>query len=314
MEESRLETRRGFLKKSGYASVGFIGLKAFAVSDLPKDETRSIVIAHTNDMHSHIDPFPEDDPKYPGLGGMAERATLIDKLRSQHGNILLLDAGDIFQGTPYFNHFGGHLELELMSKMGYDAATMGNHDFDNGMNGFVDAQKKANFPFLCSNYDFSNTLLNGKTKPHHVFKRNGLRIGVFGLGVELDGLVDKRLCEGVIYNDPIKEAERMSSFLRNEKKCNMVICLSHLGYEYDRKKVCDLDLGASVSGIDLIVGGHTHTFLDKPTLIRKSERKTTYINQVGWAGVRLGVLQFTLAKDSQIEGNSMTSRTISGLT
>lgn len=312
MVGSRFKTRREFLKKSGYASIGLVGLKSFEVDDLPHDETRSIVVVHTNDMHSHIDPFPVNDPKYPGLGGMAERATVIDELRAEHGKILLLDAGDIFQGTPYFNYFGGHLELDLMSRMGYDAATMGNHDFDNGMDGFEAAQKKADFPFICSNYRFEDTILEGKTIPFKIFKRNGIRVGVFGLGVELEGLVDSRLCQGVRYEDPIQVSRSKVRFLKEEKGCDLIICLSHLGYKYESDKISDLVLADHVPGIDLIIGGHTHTFLDEPTIIRGIDSELTYINQVGWAGVRLGVLELRMAKDGRIGGKSMKARTVSG--
>lgn len=310
MDGSLWNSRRSFLRKSTLASIGLIGLRQFGVADLPKDETRRLVIAHTNDMHSHIDPFPADDPKFPGLGGMADRATIIDQLRSTHGDILLLDAGDIFQGTPYFNFFGGSLELELMSKMGYDCATMGNHDFDGGMDGFLRAKKKADFPFICSNYDFTDTLLEGQTISYRTIKKNGIRIGIFGLGVELQGLVDNRLCAGVKYLDPIDVAKEKSRFLKYEKKCDMIICLSHLGYSYDHDKVSDLVLANSVSDIDLIIGGHTHTFLDSPTVIQNTPERNTYINQVGWAGVKLGVLQFELARERKIKDVAMTSMAV----
>ena len=304
------KNRRSFIKRTSWASIGLVGLRNFDISEFPKDETRSIVIVHSNDMHSHIDPFAKDHPKYPGLGGMAERAALIDSLRAEHGEILLLDAGDIFQGTPYFNYFDGKLELELMSMMGYDAATMGNHDFDIGLEGFAEAQMKADFPYICSNYLFDDTILEGLTIGHKIFKRNGIKIGVFGLGVELEGLVDPRLCIGVRYEDPIQIASNMVSLLRQQKKCDMVICLSHLGYAYEHDQVSDQHLATQIEGLDLIIGGHTHTFLEEPSVFVKSEHRHTYVNQVGWAGVKLGVLRFELAKDRKIKGNKMESKTI----
>jgi 5'-nucleotidase len=309
MGESK-KGRRTFIRQSSLAGIGLIGLKPFKVSDLPRQETRSITIVHSNDMHSHIDPFATDHPKYPGLGGMAERAALIDRLRKEHGNILLLDAGDIFQGTPYFNYFNGKLELELMSKMGYDAATIGNHDFDIGLDGFAEAQKKADFPYICSNYLFEDTLLEGRTISNKIFRRNGIKVGVFGLGVELEGLVDPRLCEGVRYVDPIMVATQQVRHLRHEKKCDMIICLSHLGYAYEHKKVSDQVLASKVEGIDLIIGGHTHTFLERPVIFQKNEHHSTYVNQVGWAGVKLGVLKFDLAKEQKIKGITLASKTI----
>ncbi|NNC83522.1 MAG: bifunctional metallophosphatase/5'-nucleotidase [Flavobacteriales bacterium] len=307
MEGSSWNSRRSFLKRSTYAGVGIIGLKPYGISALPADEKRTLRIIHTNDMHSHIDPFPDDDPRYPGQGGMAERAYMIDRLRSDVDRVLLLDAGDIFQGTPYFNYFGGSLELELMSQMGYDAATMGNHDFDGGMDGFEKALEKCDFPFLCSNYDFTDTILEGRTDDHRVFKRSGMRIGVFGLGIRLKGLVDSRLCAGVRYLDPITVAREQVKQLKEERKCDLVICLSHLGYAYEIDQVSDRIIAEQVDGIDLIIGGHTHTFLDHPVAIEKQESDITYINQVGWAGVRLGVLDFELALDNRVKGKVMHS-------
>jgi 5'-nucleotidase len=305
MDGSSSKTRRAFLKQSSYAGIGLIGLRSFSIADIPNDETRSLTVLHTNDMHSHIDPFPDDDPRYPGQGGMAERAHLIDRFRAQDPHLLLLDAGDIFQGTPYFNYFGGALEFELMSKMGYDAATMGNHDFDGGMDGFEKALDKADFPFICSNYDFTDSILEGKTIENKIIRRNGIRIGIFGLGVELDGLVDPRLYKGVRYLDPITVAHKQVEYLQKERKCDLVICLSHLGYSYEHAKVSDRVIADSVGGIDFIIGGHTHTFLERPEAITKSEKHTTYINQVGWAGVKLGAIQFNMSKEEKESTRAM---------
>ena len=151
-----------------------------------------LTILHTNDQHSRIEPFDASYTINPNQGGFARRAALIQQIRQEEKNILLLDSGDVFQGTPYFNFFGGELEFKLMSMMGYDASTMGNHEFDNGLEGFKKALPQAKFPFLCSNYDFKNTLIDGLTKPYKIFNKNGIRIGIFGLGIELQGLVGNK--------------------------------------------------------------------------------------------------------------------------
>ena len=210
--------------------------------------------------------------------------------------MLVLDAGDIFQGTPYFNMYGGELELKVMSRIGYDAATMGNHDFDAGLDGFVKVLPHANFPFLCSNYDFSNTVVKDKTIPHKIFQKGGLKIGVFGIGVELDGLVAAEMFGDTVYQDPIEKANEQATFLKNELKCDLVICLSHLGYKARQNRMCDKVLAAETENIDLIIGGHTHTFLDKPKMFKNKVGKSVLVNQVGWAGLILGRIDFYFDK------------------
>lgn len=247
-----------------------------------------LTILHTNDTHSHIEPLSEKDKKFPNQGGVARRMTLINNIRSEVENVLLFDAGDIFQGTPYFNMFHGKLELELMSKMGYDCATMGNHDFDGGMDGFKNALEFANFPFVCSNYDFSNTILNGLTKPFSIFEKGSLKIGVFGIGVPLNGLVPKHLYGETIYLDAIQKAQEMADFLKNESLCDWVVCLSHLGHFPRQFEICDPILAKETHGIDLIIGGHTHTLLERPEVHKNSKGEKVLINQVGCYGAVLG--------------------------
>jgi 5'-nucleotidase len=293
MEElsSQTNSRRDFLKKTG-AAAGLLVLARSPLSAFAGEETVQLTILHTNDVHSRIEPFPMDGSRNQGLGGVARRAALIKTIRQEQKNVLLLDAGDIFQGTPYFNIFGGELEFKLMSDMGYDASTLGNHDFDNGIKGFIKQLPHAKFPFLVSNYDFTDTELNGKTQPYKIFKKQGIRIGVFGLGIELQGLVDKKNYGGTIYLDPIVKGNEMASFLRNDKNCDMVICLSHLGYKYKENKVSDQVLAKSTRNIDLIIGGHTHTFLKVPEQVMNLDGKLTIINQVGFAGINLGRLDY----------------------
>lgn len=289
--------RRQFIKNSLYGSAGLALFSALPeklfssqnyFENFFKNDVLKLSIIHTNDMHSRIDPFPENDPKYAGMGGMARRAELIEKIRAKETNVLLLDAGDVFQGTPYFNLYGGELEFKLMSKMKYDACTLGNHDFDNGLAGLEKMLPFANFPFLIANYDFSDTVLNGKTLPYKIFFIDKIKVGIFGIGIELNGLVEKKLYENTIYNDPILVAEKISSLLKHEMKCDLVICLSHLGYKYDVKKVSDVILAENSKYIDIIIGGHTHTFLDEPVVVKNRINRGVLVNQVGWAGIRLG--------------------------
>ncbi|HEU4718705.1 MAG TPA: metallophosphatase [Bacteroidia bacterium] len=283
------QNRRDFLKAvSGAASL--LGLGAFTSSfrKAGKDNRVRLVILHTNDVHSHIDPFPDTDPKYPGLGGVERRAALISQVRREEENVLLLDAGDIFQGTPYFNMYGGEAEMKLMTAMGYEASAIGNHDFDGGLDNLAKQLEHASFPLLCANYDFTGTPMEGKTQPYKVFSKGGLSVGVFGLGIELAGLVDSRLYGKTLYLDPIVKAAEMVKVLKDEKKCDVVICLSHLGYKYPNDKVSDVVLAQKSRDIDVIIGGHTHTFLDKPVVIKNREQKDVAVVQVGWAGIRLG--------------------------
>ena len=289
--------RRDFLRTLA-GSAALLGMSGFPLGLLAKNEIEKITILHTNDVHSHIDPFSMDDPKYPGLGGAARRAALIKKIRAEEKNVLLLDVGDIFQGTPYFNMYGGELELKLMSEMGYEASTIGNHDFDNGMEGLVKQLPNANFPLLCSNYDFSDTPLNNKTQPYKIIEKAGIKIGVFGLGIELRGLVEKKLYGNTMYLDPVAKAAYYARLLKEEKKCDLVICLSHLGYKYKEEKISDEILAKQSSNIDLILGGHTHTFLDEPVRYKNHDGKEILVAQAGWAGIKLGRIDYYIEKNS----------------
>jgi len=295
MEELSTINRRLFLKKAGtlamLSTLGGVPLAALA-----NEDHVSLTILHTNDVHSRIDPFPMDGSRNQGLGGVARRATLVERIRSEQRNVLLLDAGDTVQGTPYFNLFGGKVELELMSKLHYDASTFGNHEFDNGLEGLAKMLPYAKFPFLTANYDFSNTPLKGKTRDYIIFRKQGLRIGVFGLGIQLAGLVDPTNCRDVKYLDPVPIANTLASRLKHDYKCSLVICLSHLGYRYAGNQVSDRVLAANTRCIDLIIGGHTHTFMPEPEHIRNLDGQVTTINQVGFAGINLGRLDYVFER------------------
>lgn len=283
--------RRRFVKNIVLGSATIGGLSSFK-----SQSKKRLTILHTNDSHSHIEPFPSGHSKYPGQGGVSKRFALIETIRAMEENVLLLDAGDIFQGTPYFNVHGGELEFKLMSKMGYDAVTMGNHDFDAGISGFVKQLPHAKFPFLCANYDFTNTDLNGLTIPNKIFQKGDIKIGVFGIGVELEGLVSPEMYGETKYLNPIDIAQEQASFLKNEKQCDIVICLSHLGYSPRLNEWCDTKLAAETTNINLIIGGHTHTFMDKPEVHKNREGKKVLVNQAGWAGLVLGRVDFEIDK------------------
>lgn len=287
-------------------------LMAEDFSALKMASENQLTILHTNDQHSRIEPFDSSYTRNPNQGGFARRAALIQKIRSQESNVLLLDSGDTFQGTPYFNFFGGELEFKLMSMMGYDASTMGNHDFDNGLAGFKKVRSTAKFPFLCSNYDFKNTILEGETEKFKIFNKNGIKVGIFGVGIQLAGLVGKKEYGETEYLDPVEVAQHYSNFLRNEKKCDMVICLSHIGYDYkdDPKKISDKILAANTDGIDLILGGHTHTFLPEPQSFFNKSGKNVLVNQVGWAGLLLGKITFYFDKNKNVKNISWNNQVI----
>jgi 5'-nucleotidase len=300
--------RRDFIQKTAVSSA-LIGLGGLSLSSFNILNTKHLTVLHTNDVHSYIDPFPANHPRNPNMGGVARRAALIENIRKENPNVLLLDAGDIFQGTPYFNYYGGELEFKLMSMMQYDLATIGNHDFDNGIDGLFAQLPNAGFELVSANYDFKNTIMNGHVKPYKIIDKEGIKVGIFGLGIGLDGLVDKKNYKETVYNDPLTVAQDMSRILKHEKKCDLVICLSHIGYQYKNEpdKISDTKLATLTQDIDLIIGGHTHTFLDKPTVLKNAVGKDVLVNQVGCYGINLGRIDFYFedTKSVTTEGKSI---------
>ena len=305
-----MNNRRTFLKQLITGSASLLALPAYSMNG----KAEKITILHTNDLHSRIEPFSKSDPKYANLGGLSRLSTMIDKVRKTEKNVILLDAGDIFQGTPYFNLFGGELEFKLMSNMHYDATTLGNHDFDNGVDGLIDQLPNAKFPFINCNYDFTNSRLNEHVQPYKIINKSGIRIGILGVGIELEGLVDIKNYGNVVYIDPIENANRIAAYLKSEEKCDLVICLSHLGYDYGESDiVSDIYLANKTKNIDLIIGGHTHTFFEKPIKYKNLEKKKVLINQVGWAGINLGRIDFYIDKlsgDTEIAATNLIVKTL----
>jgi len=278
----------------------------FTVLSIPvgvyaKDKTVKITILFTNDTHSRIESYPANDSKNPGLGGYARRAALIKKIRSEEPNVMLFDAGDVFQGTAYFNFFGGELEFKLMSMMGYTAMTLGNHDFDNGLEGLLKQLPKATFDIISSNYDFSETILKDKIRAYRIYNVAGVKVGVFGLGIELQGLVSALNYGKTRYINPLEKAAEMAHLLKKEKKCDLVICLSHLGFSYQDEKISDVILAKQSKNIDIIIGGHTHTFMDKPYTFRNSDGENIIIGQVGTGGVKLGRIDLLFSKKNRMK-------------
>ena len=293
--------RRTFIRRSlaaGVVSVaaGNIGM---AGSLLNREDLVRLTILHTNDQHSRIDPFPNDGGRNAGLGGAAKRATLVKKIRNEEKNVLLLDAGDILQGTPYFNMFKGDVEFNLMDEMAYDAATIGNHDFDAGIDQLATLLKGHNLSMVNANYKFTDTPLEGLVEPFQIFEMDDLKVGVFGVGIKLKGLVPKEWYGNVQYQVPIEIASNTAKILKRTKKCDYVICLSHLGYSYRNSKLSDIHLAQETSNIDLIIGGHTHTFLDMPDVRRNTDGEAVVITQAGWAGIKLGRLDVEIGRKSK---------------
>lgn len=262
-----------------------------------------VTLLHTNDTHSHIEPFGPGNGALTGRGGVARRATLVKRLRAELGASLLLDAGDVFQGTPYFNEYKGRLDYRLMRMVGYDAGTLGNHDFDNGVDMLVKAMESMErmdhpnppFPFVNCNFDFKGAPGLGKrVRPYLVRDFPGIRVGITGVGVAFAGLVAPRNHEGVTWRDPFESLRPVVKHLREVEKADLVVVLSHLGYQMLDSDFDDLRLPAHVPGVDAVIGGHSHTFLDTPTRVPQTLGETL-VFQVGFGGVNLGRMDFAVA-------------------
>ena len=260
-------------------------------------QTKQLVILHTSDTHSRIEPIdPHAADRYAGMGGVVRRATFLKDFRAGNPDVLLFDCGDISQGTPYYALFQGEVEVKMMNLMGYDAMTIGNHEFDFGLDNMARLFRMADFPVVCANYDVTGTVLEGLVKPYVVLNRDGMKIGVFGLSPKMEGLVQADKGEGVVYNDPIAAAQEVTDRLRAQEGCDVVICLSHLGFRI-KNEVCDEKLAAETKGIDVILGGHSHTFMEKPAFYLNAEGKSVPVLHTGKSGIFVGELDLTLTKE-----------------
>lgn len=300
--------RRHFLRQAGLTTGSLLCTHSLLAQLDESVAERKLTILHTNDVHSRLEPFPMDGSANAGQGGVAARAEMIRRIRSEEEHVLLLDAGDIFQGTPYFNFYKGEPEIKAMTAMGYDAATMGNHDFDAGLENFAIQLRHASFPLIICNYDFTATPMESKYQPYRIFNKGRLKIGVTGVGIALQGLVPDALFGSTKYLDPVQHANEVAHRLKKNEGCDMVICLSHLGYKYSDNRISDRVFAQQSENIDLIIGGHTHTFMEAPEVLKNKVGEDVIINQVGWAGLVLGRLDIKFSKGNR--KNLAGSRTI----
>ena len=284
--------RRSFLTTSAAFGATLIGLPRSLelISGYAAADT-IVTILHTNDTHSQIEPLPPNDANA-GKGGVARRATLVKRVRQQNPNTLLVDAGDVMQGTPYFNFYRGEVEYKAMSAIGYDVGTLGNHEFDNGVEDLAKALKFANFDLVSANYDVKGTVLEGRVKPYVVKTVGGIKVGLFGLGISPVALITPANFKGVTYNDPVVAAREVVKTLREKERCSLVVCMSHLGY-YVKGDRGDTLVASQVDGIDFIAGGHTHTFMKEPVKQKQPCGAETLIFQVGKSGINVGRVDFT---------------------
>lgn len=261
---------------------------SFAFS-LSAQDTKKLIILQTSDVHSRIEPVNQKGDRNYNEGGFVRRATFLDQFRKEHENVLVFDCGDISQGTPYYNMFQGEVEIKLMNRMGYDGMAIGNHEFDFGLDNMARLFKLAKFPVLCANYNLDATVLKDLVKPYIILDRFGLKIGVFGLGAKPEGLIQANKCEGVVYEDPIEVSNKVAALLK-AKGCDLVLCLSHLGIQMDERLV------AKTRNIDVILGGHSHTFMKGPKTYLNMDGKGVSIMHSGKSGVRVGRLDLTLKR------------------
>lgn len=259
--------------------------------------TKEIYLFHTNDMHSRIEPFPENyqDTLLAGKAGMVRRATFISQQREIHPDLLLFDCGDFSQGTPYYNIYKGEVEISMMNEMRYDAGTIGNHEFDFGLENMARLFRLAEFPIVCANYDVTGTVLEGLVKEYVVLHRDGIKIGVFGLGAQLEGLVAKASYGDVKFEDPVSEAQRIADLLKMQEKCDLVICLSHLGWKGE--PYSDVELIENTCNIDVVLGGHSHSYFEKPEYYKNLDGVEVPLQQMGKHAAFIGKMVLTLQKN-----------------
>jgi 5'-nucleotidase len=270
------------MKKSLFLLILCIALPAFA--------QKTLTILHTNDIHSRIEPIsPESaDRRSADKGGLLRVAAYVCQVKKETRQVLVFDSGDFSQGTPYYNLFKGDVEIQLMNAIGYDAGTIGNHEFDLGLDNMARLFRMAGFPIVCANYEVKGTILEGLVKPYIIIKKYGFKIGVLGLGTQLSGMVQSFNYDGVVFQDPYEAANKAAAELK-KKGCGLIICLSHLGFTGSAKdSVCDVELAKNTRNIDIILGGHSHTFIEEPVYYKNQDGKDVYITQMGKSGIFVG--------------------------
>jgi len=262
-------------------------------------QEKSLVVLQLNDTHSRLEPFPANEANYPNRGGMVRLDNYANQVRKENKNVLLFHSGDFVQGTPYFNWYKGDAEMAVANLMKTDAACLGNHEFDNGLESMARMIKQAKFPFIATNLDFSGTPIDGLTKKYLIIKRNGIKIGIIGLTISPEGLVSKSNSMGVKYLDPVESANAMAAFLKEKKKCDLIICLSHLGYYPNEERMGDITIAKKSHYIDVILGGHTHTFMPEPDRVLNADGHEVVINQTGAYGIYFGRLNITMEEKTK---------------
>ena len=271
-----------------------IFLLCFQLAAFSADKVK-LVILHTNDTHSQIEPSEKSSLATSDMGGYARRMGVIEKIRSEEKNVLLFDAGDYSQGSPYFNFFNGRIEIDALNRMKYDAVTMGNHEFDNGTDTLAAVIQNLNIPLISSNYDVTNSVIRDFVKPWIVIKKAGLKIGVMALNVNPESLILESNIRDVNYIDPVAKAQEISEYLKNKEKCDLIICLSHLGSDKDSKSVNDFEIARKTKFIDVIIGGHSHTMLEN-TKTQNAAGRDIIIAQMAKSGFYLGRIDLLLTK------------------
>ena len=273
----------------------FILVLVFSISTAHGQKTKELTILHTNDTHSCIYPLSENlaDTMLAGRGGFLRRIAMLKEERAKDPDLLYFDSGDFSQGSPYYSIYKGDVEVGLMNRMGIDASTIGNHEFDFGLENMARLFRMANFPILCSNYDFTGTPVEGLVKRYTVIKRKGVKIGVFALDPEMEGLVSTQNCVGVSYLDPVATANEMVSLLRGKLHCDLIICISHMGW-INKQTISDKEIIAQTRGIDLVLGGHSHTYLKELEYAADLDGKLVPVDQNGKHGIFIGKMKLTL--------------------
>jgi 5'-nucleotidase len=259
-------------------------------------QSKKLVILHTNDTHSRIEALPATEKQYANRGGVVNRKALVDSIRAVEKNVLLIDAGDFVQGTPYFNLFKGRVETGAMNLLKYDVGTLGNHEFDYGLDTLKNIIRSLRFPIVCCNYDFSKTPLKGMVKPYLILKRFGLKIGIVGVGPNPEGLIQESKYDGMVFKPVIPSVNEYADKLRADEKCDLIICISHIGYTSPEEEPNDRTLAGSSGNIDLIIGGHSHTCMEQPDIRKNKDGKDVLIFQVGKSGAFVSKIDVELGK------------------
>ncbi|MBQ2225737.1 MAG: metallophosphatase [Prevotella sp.] len=269
----------------------FLAVMLLFTLSVSAQKGKQLTILHTNDTHSTIQPLKENlaDTMKAGRAGFLRRIAMIKEERQKDPELLLFDSGDFSQGSAYYTLFKGDVEIGLMNRMGYDCSTIGNHEFDFGMENMARLFKMANFPIVCSNYDFTGTILEGLVKPYIILRRKGIKIGVFALDPKMEGLVFAKNCQGIKYLDPIEVANEMAFKLKHKEKCDLVICVSHLGWE-PITQMGDPMMISHSRNIDIVLGGHSHSYFLKPQVVKDADGKDVPVDQNGKHAIFVGKL------------------------